>query len=205
MDTDNLRLFVLAAERLNISAAGRALGMTPAAASTRLAKLEHSLGAELLHRSTRKVSVSIEGMEFLPFAREILAQQDAGLAALGRGNPTITGTLRFAASSTFAVEYIAPLVPDFLDSYPHLKLDLRLSDAPFDLIEGSFDLALRSAPLADSSLAPRRPSSRGTGRRQRPRTSRTIVSSAFATPCPDRCAGRRGPTRPSIRGQRTAG
>ena len=156
MDTDNLRLFVLAAERLNISAAGRALGMTPAAASTRLAKLEHSLGAELLHRSTRKVSVSIEGMEFLPFAREILAQQDAGLAALGRGNPTITGTLRFAASSTFAVEYIAPLVPDFLDSYPHLKLDLRLSDAPFDFIEGSFDLALRSAPLADSSLKARR-------------------------------------------------
>lgn len=156
MDTDNLRLFVLAAEKLNISAAGRALGMAPAAASTRLAKLEHQLGVELLHRSTRKVSVSLEGTEFLPFAREMLAQQDAGFAALGRGNPTVSGMLRFAASSTFAAEYIAPILPAFFDHYPGLKLDLRLSDTPFDLIEGSFDLTLRSAPLADSTLKARK-------------------------------------------------
>lgn len=82
MDTDSLRLFVLAAEKLNISAAGRALGMAPAVASTRLAKLEKGLGADLLRRSTRKVSLSLEGAEFLPFAREILAQEDAAFAAL---------------------------------------------------------------------------------------------------------------------------
>lgn len=156
MDTDSLRLFVLAAERLNISAAGRTLGMAPAAASTRLARLEQALGVELLHRSTRKVSLSIEGADFLPFAREMLAQQEAGLAAIGRGKTTVAGTLRFAASSSFAAVHIAPLVPDFLDRYPDLKLDLRLSDLPFDLIEGSFDLALRSAPLVDSSLKARK-------------------------------------------------
>ena len=82
MDTENLRLFVLASELLNISAAGRQLGMAPAVSSAKLAKLEHQLDAELLHRSTRKVSLSLEGEEFLPFAREIIAQEEAAFAAL---------------------------------------------------------------------------------------------------------------------------
>jgi DNA-binding transcriptional LysR family regulator len=152
MDTDSIRLFVLAAERLNISAAGRELGLAPAVASARLAKLEHTLGADLLRRSTRKVSLSLEGAEFLPFAREMLAQEAAALAALGRGQVQASGTLRFAASSTFAQLYIAPLLPDFLKQHPGVQLDLRFSDTPFDLIEGSFDLALRNAALEDSSL-----------------------------------------------------
>lgn len=156
MDTDALRLFVLAAEKLNISAAGRDLGLAPAVSSARLAKLEQSVGADLLHRSTRKVSLSLEGAEFLPYAREILAQEDAGLAALGKGEADVSGTLRFAAPSTFAQLYIAPIIPEFLTAYPGLTLDLRLSDSEFDLIEGSFDLALRSMVLEDSSLKGRK-------------------------------------------------
>lgn len=156
MDTDALRLFVLAAEKLNISAAGRELGLAPAVSSARLAKLEHSLGADLLHRSTRKVALSLEGAEFLPYAREILAQEDAAFAALGKGEAQATGTLRFTAPSTFAQLYIAPILPDFLDLHPGITLDLRLSDSPFDLIEGSFDLALRNMVLEDSSLKGRK-------------------------------------------------
>lgn len=156
MDTDNLRLFVLAAEKLNISGAGRDLGLAPAVASTRLAKLEHSIGADLLHRSTRKVSLSLEGAEFLPYAREILAQEDAARAALGKGKPTVTGTLRFTAPSTFAQLYIVPILPDFLALQPNISLDLRLSDTQFDLIEGSFDLAIRNAVLEDTSLKGRK-------------------------------------------------
>ncbi len=156
MDTDSLRLFVLAAEKLNISAAGRSLGMAPAVASARLAKLERSVGADLLHRSTRKVSLSLEGSEFLPYAREILAQEAAGRAALGAGNPVATGTLRFAAPSSFAQLYIAPIIPDFLTLHPAVRLDLRLSDTQFDLIEGSFDLALRNLALEDTSLKGRK-------------------------------------------------
>ena len=152
MDTESVRLFVLAAEKLNISAAGCELGLAPAVASARLARLEETLGADLLRRSTRKVALSLEGAEFLPYAREILAQESAARAALGLGHPLATGTLRFAASSTFAQLYIAPLLPEFLRLHPGIKLDLRLSDTPFDLIEGSFDLALRSAALEDSSL-----------------------------------------------------
>ncbi|MDP5218250.1 LysR substrate-binding domain-containing protein [Ruegeria sp. 2205SS24-7] len=156
MDTDGLRLFVLAAEKLNISAAGRALGLAPAVASGKLAKLEKALGADLLHRSTRKVSLSLEGAEFLPFAREMLAQEDAGLAALGQRTPQATGTLRFTAPSSFAQLYIAPLLPVFLAAHPGVSLDLRLSDKPFDLIEGSFDLALRNSALEDTSLKGRK-------------------------------------------------
>ncbi|MEX0309717.1 MAG: LysR family transcriptional regulator [Tateyamaria sp.] len=156
MDTDALRLFVRAADMLNISAAGRALGMAPAVSSAKLARLEQNLGAELLHRTTRRVSVSVEGADFLPFAREMIAQEDAALAALGKQTTTLRGTLRFAAPSTFAQLYIAPIVPKFLAAHPDLTLDLRLSDVQFDLIEGSYDLALRNAPLFDTSLKGRK-------------------------------------------------
>ncbi|SIO11304.1 LysR family transcriptional regulator [Vannielia litorea] len=156
METDNLRLFVMAAERLNISAAGRELGLAPAVASARLAKLEQELGVELLRRTTRKVALSIEGADFLPYAREILAQAEAARAALGGVGAGPQGTLRFAAPSSFAQLHIMPLLPEFHDRYPELTLDLRLSDTRFDAIEGSFDLALRSAPLAESSLKGRK-------------------------------------------------
>ncbi|MEM9193040.1 MAG: LysR family transcriptional regulator [Myxococcota bacterium] len=156
METASVRLFVLAAEKRNISAAGRALGMAPAVASTRLAKLEKELGADLLHRTTRRVALSLEGEEFLPFAREMLAQESAARAALGQGTATATGTLRFTAPSTFAQLYIAPLLPEFLERHSELTLDLRLSDTQFDLIEGSFDLALRNSALEDSSLKMRK-------------------------------------------------
>ncbi|MEM7068105.1 MAG: LysR substrate-binding domain-containing protein [Pseudomonadota bacterium] len=156
MDTAGIRLFVLAAEMLNISAAGRRMGLAPAVASARLAKLEHQVGADLLHRSTRKVSLSREGAEFLPFAREMLAQEDAARAALGHGNPQIMGTLRFAASSTFAQMYIAPILPEFLERHPHINLQMKLSDAQINLIEGGFDLALRNYAIEDSSLKARK-------------------------------------------------
>ena len=144
LDTQGIRLFVLAADMLNISAAGRQLGLAPAVASARLAKLENQLGADLLHRSTRKVSLSLEGAEFLPYAREILAQEDAARAALGHGETEVSGTLRFAASSTFAQLYIAPVLPDFLERFPGVRLELKFSDEQANLIEGGFDPARRS-------------------------------------------------------------
>lgn len=156
MDTNTLRLFVRAAEKLNISAAGRELGLAPAVASAWMAKLEKSIGADLLHRSTRRVSLSVEGQEFLPFARDIIAREDAARAALGQGEAHISGTLRFTAPSTFAQQYIAPILLEFRSRHPDLTLDMRLSDRQLNLIDGSFDLALRNARLEDSSLQGRR-------------------------------------------------
>tara|TARA_R110002073_G_scaffold332410_2_gene518280 strand:+ start:1119 stop:2030 length:912 start_codon:yes stop_codon:yes gene_type:complete len=156
LNLESVRLFVLAAEKRNISAAGRELGLAAAVASTRLAKLEREVGADLLHRTTRRVSLSLEGAEFLPFAREMLAQERAALAALGHGEATVSGTLRFTAPSSFAQLYIAPLLPEFLARHPGITLDLRLSDSKFNLIEGSFDLALRNSVLEDTSLKGRK-------------------------------------------------
>ncbi|MEM7404723.1 MAG: LysR family transcriptional regulator [Pseudomonadota bacterium] len=156
MDTEAIRLFVMAADRLNISAAGRQLGLAPAVASARLAKLEKELAADLLHRSTRKVTLSHEGAEFLPFAVEILAQEEAAKAALGLRSETIKGTLRFAAPSSFAQLFVAPILPDFLAKYPEVNLDLKLSDMPMNLIEGGYDLALRNYAIEDSSLRGRK-------------------------------------------------
>ena len=156
MDIEHVRIFVLAADLGNITAAGRKLGLSPSVTSTKLAKLERELGADLLHRTTRKVSLSLEGSEFLPYAREILAQADAARAVMGTGEAKATGVLRFAAPSSFAQLYIAPLLPEFLANHPGITLDLRLSDTQFDLIEGSFDLALRSSVPEDTSLKGRR-------------------------------------------------
>ncbi|MBY5991602.1 LysR family transcriptional regulator [Ferrimonas balearica] len=156
MDTEALKLFVTAAERLNISAAGRQLGLAPAVASARLSKLEQGLGVELLHRSTRKVALSPEGAKFLPFARAMLAQEDAALAALGHGCDEITGTLRFAASSTFAQLFVAPILPEFLAQHPSLNVELHLSDNPVNLVEGGYDLALRNYAIPESGLRARK-------------------------------------------------
>lgn len=156
MDTNGIKLFVIAAELLNISAAGQRLGLSPSVASARLSKLELQLGADLFHRSTRKVSLSIEGSEFLPYAKEIIAQENAAMAVLGRGNSNVSGTLRFAASSTFAQRFIAPILKGFLDKYPDINLELKLSDTQVNLIEGGFDLALRNYAVEDSSLIGRR-------------------------------------------------
>lgn len=156
MDTECVRLFVLAADMLNISAAGRELGLAQAVASARLSKLEKQVGSDLLHRSTRKVSLSLEGAEFLPFAREILAQEDAFFAAQGHDSKEIRGTLRFAAPSSFTQLFIAPILGEFLDRYPGIDLQLRLSDTQMNLIEGAFDLALRNYAIEDSSLRARK-------------------------------------------------
>lgn len=156
LDLESVRLFVLAADMLNISAAGRQLGMAPAVASTRLARLEKQIGADLLHRSTRKVSLSLEGEEFLPYAREMLAQEEAARAALGHGRAEVTGTLRFACSSTFAQRFIAPVLPEFLERHPGINLDLKLTDTQLDLIAGACDLALRNYAIEESSLRARK-------------------------------------------------
>lgn len=156
LNTEGIRLFVLAADLLNISAAGRQLGLAPAVSSARLSKLEKQLGADLLHRSTRKVSLSLEGAEFLPYAREILAQEDGALAALGLGSTEVSGTLRFAAPSSFSQLYIAPILPEFLERYPGLVIELKLSDTQANLIEGGFDLALRNYAIEESSLKARK-------------------------------------------------
>ena len=156
MNVEHLRLFTRLAVTHNISEAGHELGLSPAVASAHLNKLEQGLGVRLLHRTTRRVSLTVEGQAFLPYAEDVLASVEAARAAVGSGKPSPQGTLRVTAPASFGRMHLVPALKDFLDQYPQLNVDLRLSDAIVDLVEGGFDLAIRNSDLADSSLVARR-------------------------------------------------
>lgn len=156
MNADYLKLFVRLAGTQNISQAGKDIGISPAVASSYIHKLEQSLGVRLLHRTTRKVSLTEEGRAFLPHAEDVLASIDAARASVNAGEASPQGTLRVTASASFGRMHILPALPGFLEKYPGLSLDLRLSDSIVDLVEGGFDIAIRNAALKDSSLIARR-------------------------------------------------
>ncbi|GGI74819.1 LysR family transcriptional regulator [Shewanella gelidii] len=156
MNIEHLKLFVRLASTNNISQAGQELGISPPVASIHISKLEESLGARLVHRTTRKVSLTEEGMAFLPHAEEILLSIDAGRASVGTGNAQPKGTLRITAPASFGRMHLMPALKGFLAQYPELYLDIRLTDSIVDLVEGGFDIAIRNAELKDSSLIARK-------------------------------------------------
>ena len=156
MNIEYLKLFVRVASTHNISQAGAELGLSPAVASAHIAKLENSLGVRLIHRTTRRVSLTEEGHAFLPHAQEVLDSVDAARAAVGAGSALPKGTLRVTAPASFGRMHLVPALKDFMARYPGLTLDLRLSDSIVDLVEGGFDIAVRNSYLKDSSLIARK-------------------------------------------------
>lgn len=156
MDFSDLTLFVRVARLGSISAAARDLDITPAAASARLASFEKGLGARLVHRTTRQATLTEDGSALLPHAEHLLDAAATARAVLGREQLSPRGVLRVAAPSSFARLHIVPALPTFMARYPDLRLDLRISDSVVDLVEGAFDVAVRYADLADSSLVARR-------------------------------------------------
>lgn len=156
MNIDHLQLFVRLASTHNISLAGQEFGLSPAVASSYISKLEDKLGVRLVHRTTRKVSLTEEGQAFLPHAEEVLSSVDAARASIGIGNDSPTGTLRVSAPSSFGRLYLIPALKGFTSRYPGLKVDFRLSDSIVDLVEGGFDVAIRNAELKDSTLVARK-------------------------------------------------
>lgn len=156
MNIEHLRLFVRLASTHNISLAGEALGLSPAVASAHISKLEQSLGVRLLHRTTRKVSLTEEGEAFLPHAEDVLDSVQAARTAIGADAAAPRGTLRIAAPASFARLHLVPALKGFLSRYPDLRIDLRLSDSIVDLVEGGYDIAIRNSYLKDSSLVARK-------------------------------------------------
>lgn len=156
LNNDHLKLFVRIAVTQNISMAGNELGLSPPVASMHINKLEEALGVKLIHRTTRKVSLTEEGREFLPHAEEVLNAVDNAKAAVGAGSFTPQGTIRVAAPSSFARMHIVPVLKDFIEKHPELKIDLRQSDSIVDMVEGGFDIAIRNASLNDSTLVARK-------------------------------------------------
>ncbi|WP_234497256.1 LysR family transcriptional regulator [Vibrio maritimus] len=156
MNIEHLKLFVRLAATNNISLAGQELGLSPAVSSAHISKLEQALGVRLVHRTTRKVSLTEEGVAFLPHAEEVLSTVEAARASIGVGSTTPSGTLRVTAPASFGRLHIVPALKGFLAQYPELTIDFRFSDNIVDLVEGGFDVAIRDAELKDSTLIARK-------------------------------------------------
>jgi DNA-binding transcriptional LysR family regulator len=156
MNIEHLRLFVRIAATHNISLAGKELGLSPAVSSSHINKLEDGLGIRLLHRTTRKVSLTEEGKAFLPHAQDVLDSIETAQASLGVGSVSPQGKLRVAASASFGRMHLLPALNGFLKRYPELMVDLHLSDSVVDMVEGGFDIAIRDAKLNDSTLIARK-------------------------------------------------
>lgn len=140
----------------SLSAAGRELGISTAAVSRKLSALEARLGVRLLNRTTRRIALTDEGARYHEACVRILADiEDAEMAATeGRIEPQ--GVLKIALPASFGHRHVAPLVPQFAERFPKVRLALSLSDRKVSLIEEGFDLAVRIEELEDSSLAARK-------------------------------------------------
>lgn len=156
MNIEHLRLFVRLASTFNISQAGQELGLSPAVASSHLNKLEEGLGVRLLHRTTRKVSLTEEGQAFLPHAEDVLASVAAAEVSVGAGSASPSGVLRVTVSAAFGRLHLVPALKGFFAQYPELSVDLRMTDTIVDVVEGGFDIAIRNSVLKDSSLIARK-------------------------------------------------
>ncbi|GAC22160.1 LysR family transcriptional regulator [Paraglaciecola arctica] len=156
MNIEHLKLFIRIAATHNISLAGSELRLSAAVASAHINKLEAGLGVRLIHRTTRKVSLTEEGIAFLPYAEDVISSIEAARMSVGAGNASPIGTLRVAAPASFGRMHILPALTNFLTLYPELNVDLKLSDTIVDLVEGGFDIAIRNSQLKDSSLIARK-------------------------------------------------
>jgi DNA-binding transcriptional LysR family regulator len=152
MNIDHLRLFIRLASTHNISQAGAELGLSPAVASAHINKLEESVGVRLVHRTTRKVSLTQEGEAFLPQAENVVDAVDIAKQSVGGKSALPSGVLRVTAPSSFGRMHLIPAMKSFTEQYPELSVDLRFSDSIVDLVDGGFDVAIRNAELKDSSL-----------------------------------------------------
>jgi DNA-binding transcriptional LysR family regulator len=140
----------------SMSAAGRELGLSPPVVSKRIKSLEERLGTRLLQRTTRQLALTESGQGFYERVVAILASVDEAETWVSRRTAAARGILRVSAPTSFGRMHIAPHLVDFLKAYPDITIDLSLSDQFVDIVAEGFDLAVRIADLADSSLVAKR-------------------------------------------------
>jgi len=153
---DGMAEFAAVVESGSFSAAAAGLAISKSAISKRVAALEARLGVRLLHRTTRRVGLTEAGADFYEAAAAILAQADDATVQASRHQEEPRGHLRVNAPMSFGQSQIAPALPSFMESYPAIRIDLRLDDRIVDLFDGGFDLAVRIAAMPDSALVARR-------------------------------------------------
>jgi DNA-binding transcriptional LysR family regulator len=140
-----IRAFVLVVDEGSFAGAARALGTSRPAVTRYVAQLEQELGAQLLARSTRRVSLTVPGRAFYARARELLDAADAAVAAVASASEPFTGSLRVNAPMSFGTLHLASAVSAFLAENAGLRLELVLNDRFVDLIAEGFDVSVRVA------------------------------------------------------------
>jgi DNA-binding transcriptional LysR family regulator len=152
---DQMRVFAAVVDAGSFVAASDALGMSKAAVSRHVADLEMRLGARLLHRTTRRLSMTPEGEVFHARCKELLADVEDAESEISSRAAEASGQLKVNVPVTFGLLHLAPLWGSFLAQHPKLVLDVTLSDRLVDLVDEGFDLAVRIARLPSSSLVSR--------------------------------------------------
>ncbi len=147
-----LATFVEVAAKGSLSAAARNEGIAPAVIGRRLDALEARLGVKLLQRTTRKIVLTNEGMAFLEDCQRILADVENAEAAISERSVKASGHLTISAPAGFGRQHVAPLLPSFLTEHREVTLTLNLNDRVVDLLSEGIDVAIRIAPLSDSTM-----------------------------------------------------
>ena len=144
------------AEAGSFSAVARELGTTQPAVSRQVAGLEEHLGARLIQRTTRSLTLTEDGRDLLGHARRVLDAVEEAEAAVGRRHTNLGGLVRLATSTTFGRFHVAPRMNRLLERFPELSVDLHMSDAIIDLVADGIDVAIRVGMVTDSSLVIRK-------------------------------------------------
>ena len=149
---ERMRSFVRVAERGNLSAVARELGMGQSSVTRHIRELEHAVGVPLLTRTTRSVTMTEEGRRYYADCVQILrlVERAGDEARSTRGAPA--GMVRISCTAAFGVLHVSRLVFAFQDRYPDVSVDLSLTDERIDLVREGVDVALRLGPLAESSM-----------------------------------------------------
>ena len=151
----DLLVLVQTARGGSLSAAARALGITPAAASATLKRVEAQLGTRLFERSTRAMRLTPQGQILLDYATRAFELLDEGESQLAADRATLVGTVRVAAPSDLSRTVLLPLFDAFMEAHPGIHLQLSVGDRVLDVMRDEVDVAIRYGALADSRLVAR--------------------------------------------------
>ena len=152
----DIAVFVRVVERGSFTLAADDLALSRAVVSKYLSRLEDRLGARLLHRTTRRLSLTEAGAALFEASRGALERIEEAEAAVAQFQANPRGRLRVSAPMSFGILHLGPAMADFCRAYPEVILDLRLDDRFVNLVEDGFDVAVRIGQLTDSSLVARK-------------------------------------------------